>query len=55
MYYHVKSRSQMELKPCEYEWEQLANKIIHDKIMIMNNRYNVSQKTRQQQQCQPKS
>jgi len=58
MYYHVKSRSQMELKTSKYEWELLANTIdvIHD--VIMNNRYNGSQKTRQQQQqqqYQPKS
>jgi len=52
MYYHVKSRSQIKLKPSEYEWEQLVNKmdVIHD--VIMNNRYNGSQKTRQQQQQQ---
>jgi len=57
MYYHVKSRSQIKLEPSEYEWEQLANKIdvIHD--VIMNNRYNGSQRQKQQQQQQypPKS
>lgn len=56
MYYHVKSRSQIELKPSEYEWEQLANKIdvIHD--VIMNNRYNGGQRQQQlQQQYPPKS
>ena len=49
MYYRVKSRSQKELKPSEYEWEQLADKIdvIHD--VIMNNRYNGGQRQPQQQ------
>jgi len=53
MHYHVKSRSQIKLKPSEFEWEQLANKIdvIHD--VIMNNRYNGGQRQQQQQQQYP--